>query len=58
MRLDQRGDSAHSVAMTGQKDDFSHLDGTGRAMASVARSPRLTVSVVAGMGIALAWLLL
>ncbi|WP_292653602.1 DUF2182 domain-containing protein [Mesorhizobium sp.] len=44
--------------MTGQKDDFSHLDGTGRAMASVARSPRLTVSVVAGMGIALAWLLL
>ncbi|MER9055215.1 DUF2182 domain-containing protein [Mesorhizobium sp. M0174] len=58
MRLDQRGDSAHSVAMTGQQDDFSHLDGTGRAMASVARSPRLTVSVVAGMGIALAWLLL
>ncbi|MER8401002.1 DUF2182 domain-containing protein [Mesorhizobium sp. M0306] len=44
--------------MTGQQDDFSHLDGTGRAMASVARSPRLTVSVVAGMGIALAWLLL
>ncbi|MER9837086.1 DUF2182 domain-containing protein [Mesorhizobium sp. M0145] len=58
MRLDQRGDSAHSVAMTGQQDDFSHLDGTGRAMASVARSPQLTVSVVAGMGIALAWLLL
>ncbi|MER8455820.1 DUF2182 domain-containing protein [Mesorhizobium sp. M1300] len=44
--------------MTGQQDDFSHLDGIGRAMASVARSPRLTVSVVAGMGIALAWLLL
>ncbi|MER8775957.1 DUF2182 domain-containing protein [Mesorhizobium sp. M0977] len=58
MSLDQRGDSAHSVAMTGQQDDFSHLDGIGRAMASVARSPRLTVSVVAGMGIALAWLLL
>ncbi|WP_376704434.1 DUF2182 domain-containing protein [Mesorhizobium sp. ISC25] len=44
--------------MTGQQDDFNHLDGTGRAMASVARSPRLAVSVVAGMGIALAWLLL
>ncbi|MER8476766.1 DUF2182 domain-containing protein [Mesorhizobium sp. M1163] len=58
MSLDQRGDSAHSVAMTGQQDDFSHLDGIGRAMAGVARSPRLTVSVVAGMGIALAWLLL
>lgn len=58
MPLDQRGDSAHSVAMTGQQDDFSHLDGTGRAMASVARSPRLTVSVVAGMGVALAWLFL
>ncbi|MBZ9740559.1 MULTISPECIES: DUF2182 domain-containing protein [unclassified Mesorhizobium] len=58
MRLDQRGDSAHSGVMTGQQDDFSHLDRAGRATADIARNPRLTVNVVVGAGIALAWLLL
>ncbi|TPM96743.1 DUF2182 domain-containing protein [Mesorhizobium sp. B2-1-3A] len=58
MRLDQRGDSAHSVVMTGHQDDFSHLDRAGRAMANVARNPRLTVNIVVGAGIAFAWLLL
>ncbi|TGQ72598.1 DUF2182 domain-containing protein [Mesorhizobium sp. M00.F.Ca.ET.186.01.1.1] len=56
MRLDQRGDSAHSIDMTGQQDDFSHLDRTGRAMADIARSPRLAVNLVLGAGILLAWL--
>ncbi|TGV93813.1 DUF2182 domain-containing protein, partial [Mesorhizobium sp. M2D.F.Ca.ET.145.01.1.1] len=58
MRLDQRGDSAHSSVMTGQQDDFSHLDRAGRATANVARKPRWTVNVVVGASIALAWLLL
>lgn len=58
MPLDQRGDSAHSGVMTGQQDDFSHLDRAGRATAGIARNPRLTVNVVVGAGILLAWLLL
>lgn len=58
MRLDQRGDSAHSGVMTGHQDDFRHLDRAGRAMAHVARNPRLTVNIVVGAGIAFAWLLL
>ncbi|RUX97276.1 DUF2182 domain-containing protein [Mesorhizobium sp. M7D.F.Ca.US.004.01.2.1] len=56
MPLDQRGDSAHSNDMTGQQDDFSHLDRAGRAMASIARNPRVTVNVVVGACILLAWL--
>ncbi|MER8372423.1 DUF2182 domain-containing protein [Mesorhizobium sp. M1338] len=56
MLLDQRGDSAHSGDMTGQQDDFSHLDRAGRAMATIARNPRLTVNVVVGACILLAWL--
>ncbi|TPN39301.1 DUF2182 domain-containing protein [Mesorhizobium sp. B2-3-3] len=56
MRLDQRGDSAHSVVMTGHQHDFSHLDRAGRAMANVARNPRPTVNVVVGASILLAWL--
>ena len=58
MRLDQRGDSAHSIAMLGEDHDFSHLDRAGRAAASVARRPRVTVNIVVGAGIILAWLLL
>ncbi|TIP83222.1 MAG: DUF2182 domain-containing protein [Mesorhizobium sp.] len=58
MRLDQRGDSAHSIAMIGQDHDFSHLDRFGRAMASVSRNPRLAVNVILGAGVLLAWLLL
>jgi predicted metal-binding membrane protein len=58
MRLDQRGDSAHSDAMTGHQDDFSHLDRAGRAAADIARNPRLTVNIVVCAGITLAWLLL
>ena len=53
MSLDQRGDSAHSNVMTGQQEDFSHLDRAGRAMANIARSPRVTVNVVVGAGILL-----
>lgn len=56
--LDQRGDSAHSIAMTGQEHDFSHLDRAGRATAGLARSPRLAVTLTIGAGIALAWLIL
>ncbi|RUX08984.1 DUF2182 domain-containing protein, partial [Mesorhizobium sp. M7A.F.Ca.CA.002.14.1.2] len=56
MPLDQRGDSAHSDVMTGQQDDFSHLDRAGRAMAGIARNPRVTVNVVVGACILLAWL--
>ncbi|TPJ46427.1 DUF2182 domain-containing protein [Mesorhizobium sp. B2-6-6] len=56
MRLDQRGDSAHSKVMTGRQDDFSHLDSAGRATADIARNPRLTVNLVVGAGILLAWL--
>ncbi|TIX02229.1 MAG: DUF2182 domain-containing protein, partial [Mesorhizobium sp.] len=48
MPLDQRGDSAHSDDMTGQQDDFSHLDRAGRAMATIARNPRVAVNVVVG----------
>ncbi len=44
--------------MSGQPDDFSHLDRTGRATANVARNPRITVNVIIGAAIALAWLLL
>ncbi|PZV34324.1 DUF2182 domain-containing protein [Mesorhizobium kowhaii] len=58
MPLDQRGDSAHSDVMTGQQDDFNHLDRAGRAMANIARSPRLTVNVAVGACILLAWLFL
>ncbi|TJW24293.1 MAG: DUF2182 domain-containing protein, partial [Mesorhizobium sp.] len=54
MRLDQRGDSAHSIAMIGQDHDFSHLDRVGRAMASVSRNPRLAVNVILGAGVLLA----
>jgi len=58
MRLDQRGDSAHSGVMTGHQDDFSHLDRAGRATADIVRNPRLTVNIVVGASILLAWLLL
>jgi predicted metal-binding membrane protein len=58
MRLDQRCDSAHSTVMTGKDHDFGHLDRAGRATANVVRSPRLTVNVIAGAGIILAWWLL
>jgi predicted metal-binding membrane protein len=58
MRLDQRGDSAHSIAMTGEQDDFSHLDRAGRATASLARSPRLTVNIAIAGSILLAWFIL
>ncbi|WP_027061680.1 DUF2182 domain-containing protein [Mesorhizobium loti] len=58
MRLDQRGDSAHSDIMIGQHDDFSHLDRAGRATAGIARNPRLAVNIVVGASILLAWLLL
>ncbi len=57
-RLDQRGDSAHSMAMSGEQHDFSHLDRAGRATAGVARSPRLAVMLTIGIGIAFAWVLL
>src|SRR3569833_601237 len=48
IRLDQRGDSAHSNVMTGRQDDFSHLDSAGRATADIARNPRLTVNAAVG----------
>ncbi|MER8512306.1 hypothetical protein NKH47_05050 [Mesorhizobium sp. M1060] len=44
--------------MTGQQDDFSHLDRAGRATASLARSPRLTVNIAIAGGILLAWFIL
>ena len=44
--------------MTGQDNDFSHLDRAGRATAGVARNPRLTVNIILGASILLAWLLL
>jgi predicted metal-binding membrane protein len=56
-RLDQRGDSAHSIGMS-EQHDFSHLDRAGRAAAGVARSPRLAVMLTIGVGIGLAWFLL
>ncbi|RWE61297.1 MAG: DUF2182 domain-containing protein [Mesorhizobium sp.] len=58
MRLDQRGDSAHSIAMIGQDHDFNHLDRFGRATARVSRNPRLAVNIVLSAGVLLAWLLL
>lgn len=44
--------------MSGQEQDFSHLDRAGRATAGVARSPRLAVMLTIGIGVALAWFLL
>jgi len=44
--------------MTGQEHDFGHLDRAGRATAELARSPRLTVTLAIGAGIALSWFLL
>jgi predicted metal-binding membrane protein len=44
--------------MTGQEHDFSHLDRAGRATAELARSPRLTVTLTIGAGIALSWFIL
>ncbi len=44
--------------MTGQQDDFSHLDRAGRATASLARNPRLTVNIAIAAGILLAWFIL
>ncbi|TIM74632.1 MAG: hypothetical protein E5Y58_07455 [Mesorhizobium sp.] len=58
MRLDQRGDSAHSTAMTAEDHDFSHLDRFGRAAASASGNPRLAVNIVLGAAVVLAWLLL
>jgi predicted metal-binding membrane protein len=58
IQLDQRGDSAHSVWMSSQQDDLSHLDRAGRAMASVGRTPRLAVNIVGGAGVLIAWLIL
>ncbi|TIN31477.1 MAG: DUF2182 domain-containing protein, partial [Mesorhizobium sp.] len=58
MRLDQRGDSAHSIAMTAEDHDFSHLDRFGRAAGNVSGNPRLAVNIVLGAAVALAWLLL
>jgi predicted metal-binding membrane protein len=58
MRLDQRGDSAHSIVMTGRHDDFRHLDRAGRATASLVRNPRLAVNITIAGGILLAWFIL
>ncbi|BCG94607.1 DUF2182 domain-containing protein [Mesorhizobium sp. 131-2-1] len=44
--------------MTGQDHDFHHLDLAGRAAASVARNPRLAVTIVVGAAVVLAWLTL
>ena len=44
--------------MTGQQDDFSHLDRAGRATASLARGPRLTVNIAIAGSILLAWFIL
>ncbi|MGX8007580.1 DUF2182 domain-containing protein [Mesorhizobium sp. ORM8.1] len=44
--------------MTGQEHDFGHLDRAGRATAELARSPRLTVTLTIGAGIALSWFIL
>ncbi len=44
--------------MIGQDHDFSHLDRAGRATAEVVRSPRLTVTLTIGAGIALSWFIL
>lgn len=44
--------------MTGQDHDFSHLDRAGRATASVSRNPRLTVNIILGASVLLAWLFL
>jgi predicted metal-binding membrane protein len=44
--------------MTGEQDDFSHLDRAGRATASLVRSPRLTVNIAIAGSILLAWFIL
>ncbi|MFE0014644.1 DUF2182 domain-containing protein [Mesorhizobium sp. NPDC059054] len=44
--------------MTGQSDDFSHLDRVGRAVAGVGAKPRYVVVAVLGGAVLLAWLLL
>ncbi len=44
--------------MTGQQHDFSHLDRAGRATASLARNPRLAVTLSVGVSVLLAWLVL
>lgn len=44
--------------MTSQQDDFSHLDGVGRATAAVARSPRVAITVVLALAVMLAWAML
>jgi len=44
--------------MTGQQHDFSHLDRAGRATASLARSPRLAVTLSVGVSVLLAWFVL
>ncbi|RWD06758.1 MAG: DUF2182 domain-containing protein [Mesorhizobium sp.] len=44
--------------MTGQDNDFRHLDRAGRATAGVARNPRLVVAVMVGAAVILAWLTL
>lgn len=44
--------------MSGEQQDFNHLDRAGRATAGVARSPRFAVTLTVGVAIVLAWLLL
>ncbi|TIU63767.1 MAG: DUF2182 domain-containing protein, partial [Mesorhizobium sp.] len=44
--------------MTGQDNDFRHLDRAGRATADVARNPRLVVAMMVGAAVILAWLTL
>lgn len=44
--------------MTGQSDDFSHLDRAGQAVAGIGAKPRLVVMTALGGAVLLAWLLL
>lgn len=44
--------------MTGEPDDFSHLDRAGRATASLVRNPRLAVNIATAGSILLAWFIL
>lgn len=44
--------------MTGQSDDFSHLDRVGRAIAAVGAKPRFVVTAAIGGAVFLAWLTL
>ncbi|TIT12137.1 MAG: DUF2182 domain-containing protein, partial [Mesorhizobium sp.] len=44
--------------MSGEQQDFNHLDRAGRATAGVACSPRFAVTLTVGVAIVLAWLLL